>query len=290
MKASYDLVHGAVEVPGSPEPIQYTASVPDLLLDPRIRLFIPGFGGFKRSSRKVRSALAADQHVVGVSYDPPRYGGTRNDLLDAQKVHYDAVAAIIDDLAENSRLEQALDGRPIDMNQIILLAHSMGGIPATEYAVRHPENVDQLLGVAIVGTEGAVQLGFVPRLWRSAKNEFLPAAGHGQFGGLIGGAVMAKRALRYYGVNLVRTIGEMKSCMEADRRPHLAALGELGVRTALYLPEGDELIPAYSNAAAAHHLVDHIEIALPLNHLAPQLRPRRVAADLVRISCLLDTL
>jgi hypothetical protein len=101
---------------------------------------------------------------------------------------------------------------------------------------------------------------------------------------------MGARALRYYGVNPVRTIGEMVSCMGADYRPHLAALGEMGVKRALYLPENDQLIPALSSVKGASHLVDHWEIAEGLDHLAPQTKPLRVASDLARISLKLSNL
>jgi pimeloyl-ACP methyl ester carboxylesterase len=247
-------------------------------------MIVPGFGGFKRSSRKIRNALAQNEEFAAVSYEPSRHGGIRNDLLAAQKVHIDTVNVIIQDLADNQQLQDIPASHDIDYDRVVLVPHSMGGLPAVEHAYRHPEDVSRIILMATVGSEAAVKLGFVPRLGFSVKNELVPSAARGKFGGIKDGGIMLSRAVKYYGSNPVRTVGEIASCMLADQREKIEALGELGVKTALYLLGSDELIPAERSASAAGDLVDYVEIAEGLNHLAPQTCYEQVATDVSRIS------
>src|SRR5947209_9747522 len=45
------------------------------------------------------------------------------------------------DLPDNPELNDTANGPKIDLNEVVLTPHSMGGIPATEYALNHSENV-----------------------------------------------------------------------------------------------------------------------------------------------------
>lgn len=285
---NYDLIHGTVDVPHAKDPVKYTVSVPHELTDSNVHLFVPGFGGFKRSSRKVRNALAQNEGIAAASYEPVRSAGKYNDLFKAQKAHIDTVEAISQDLPNNRGLQELDAAKKLSMLQLALLPHSMGGIAASHHANRHPESVSKLILIATVGLEGAVMLGFLPRLGASGKKELFPPIVRGEFGGPRDAMIMGWKVLKYYGSHPQRTIGEAGSCMAADIRPLIASARNKGVKTAMYLPANDQLIPALPSYAASGENVDYAEIADDLDHLAPQTRARRVASDLARISLQLN--
>jgi pimeloyl-ACP methyl ester carboxylesterase len=280
----YSLVHGSVSVPGTDEPVRYTVGLPDDPQDPHFHMFVPGFGGFKRTSRKIRTTLSQAEEIATISYEPARNGGIVNDLISPQQVHIDTINAIAQDLPRNPRLQELPASHDIDYSQLVLLPHSMGGLPAIEHSLKHTADVSRLIMIATVGNEPPVKLGFVPRLGFSLINEIAPAAIKSDLSDVKDGLAMLTRTVKYYGSNPIRTTGEIASCMLADKRERLKKLGALGVKTALYLPEHDKLIPANVSMEASGALVDYIEIAAGINHLAPQTRYDRVGADIARIS------
>lgn len=123
----FTLAHGAVDVPGAYDPVRYTVSVSHTPSSPVMRMIVPGFGGMKRSSRELRDALAEQEGLTTISLEPPRNGGLVHDVLDPQRVHVDALAAILQDLPNNEQLDEARNGYSLNFGQVILLPHSMGG-------------------------------------------------------------------------------------------------------------------------------------------------------------------
>ncbi len=279
----YDQLHGSVPVPGCEGETPWTLNIPHELDSPSIHLIVPGFGGFKRSSRDLRNTLSAQEKFASLSFDPVRKSG-ESDLWDSQKAHKDTIPAILADLASNRELRNTAKGGGLDMSKVVLVPHSMGGISAVEHAVRKPSEVSHMVLMAIVGLEGKVGLGYGPRLVNSGRREIMPAISRGSFGGWSNAPNMAKRAFKYYLGNPSRTIGEVASLFEVDLRPQVAAIGALGIGLAMYHFERDELVDSERSINRSGDLVDHTEIALGLDHLAPQTHPWRVAADVGRIS------
>lgn len=281
----FALAHGAVTVPGTHEPVKYSVSVPETLDSPVVRLIVPGFGGVKRSSRGLRDSLAAQENVAAISLEPARYGGIWRDLLDPQKVHFDTLTAVLQDLPDNKRLAEAPNGNRLDLSQAVLLVQSMGGLAGTERARLYPDETESIVYMGSVGLETRVMFGLVGRVIGSAGHE---TAGKFVAGKLVPGArrlSLAYQVGRYYTRNPVRTIGEIGSCFQADITRQVRLLGELGVGTAALYFGDDKVVPVTEEIiAATGALVDICEVMEGVGHLAPQRHPAEVAASLGSIT------
>lgn len=290
--ASYVLAHGSVEVPGAGKPINYTASVPLELASPLVHMIIPGFGGIKRSSRGLRNAMAEQEGRLTVSYEPARGGGTLRDIFLPQRVHADTVEAILQDLPNNTELQDAPHFKKLDMGRAVLAPHSMGSLPATEHARTHPEQTESVIYMGSIGLEGgSVGLGFIPRLAGSTSGD---VAGKYVQGKLVPGANrlhLARRTAHYYLSNLKRTGGEIITCLTADIEKTVRLFEVLGVKTgALYFGR-DRLVPADEETVEATVDMVHVcEIMEGYGHLAPQRHPYDVAARLGSMSTHLEQL
>jgi pimeloyl-ACP methyl ester carboxylesterase len=233
----------------------------------------------------LRNELANNHGTFGLTYDPLRFGkNLASDAFRSQQVHVDTIAAIKEDLPYNKQLQDTENGDQLDLNQVALLAHSMGGIPAAVTAVSHPDETSELFLMAAVGMEEPNRLRFLPRLLPSLKNELIPPILRREFGDDARTIQLAGKSLEYYGSNLVRTAGEIASCIGADIRPHVAALKPSDVRTIMYYFEEDKLVPAHRSIEASGDLVDYFEIGIGFDHLAPQTRPVEIARNINRIS------
>lgn len=258
--------HGAIEVVGAKDPIPYTLALPSASQSELITLIVPGYGAFKRTSRGLRDSLAAQEGIATVSYDPARIHGRRRgslrDLFDPQALHLNTLEAIVDDL-------KVPDGR------LVLLAHSMGSLAASDFAARYP---DKLAGVVYLGPVGMGSPGPVSMARRGVQElgtDVLPAIAAGRFGY---SPAVGKRAIRYFANNPLRTVGEAISCGQpkiVQRRIEYAA--RLGVRQAVVAFEHDRFFPPDEISQAVSHLVDSVTELKESQHLAPQREPQRVA-------------
>jgi len=288
-QADFVLVHGAVDVPGAGDPVDYTLSIPAVMRSPSLHAIVPGFGGIKRSSRGLRNALAGQEGVASLSFEPAREGGMLRDLFKAQQVHVDTLAAIFDDLPNNPRLADTPNAEQLDLSRTVLLPHSMGGLPATERARLYPDETQAVIYMGSVGLEASVMIDYVRRVAMSASHE---VAGKYAQGKLVPGANrlhLAYRTARYYLSNPLRTLGEIGSCLAADIEQPLRALGILGVETGALYFGADRLVPSHDSALeAARAVIRHCEIMEGYGHLAPQRHPFEVAARLGNISARLE--
>ncbi|HVC35944.1 MAG TPA: alpha/beta hydrolase [Candidatus Dormibacteraeota bacterium] len=282
------LAHGEVQVPGAKEPVKYTISVATDLKSPNLHLIVPGFGGSKWTSKRMRNAFSSEESSAAASYQPARVSSSLEShlsgLLDAQKLHVDTIGAIIDDLPQNKQLEDLPNHSDISLDKVVLDAHSMGFIAASRYALAHPQNVALINSIAGVGLEEPSPGRFARRYLPAIKDELLPAIMQAQFGEDYSSLDIACRAIRYYGRNPLRTVGEMISCMVADVRPQMTALRILGVKLGMLCLEKDKLLPPKLSIEGASQLVDHYEVILDAGHIAPQTKPLEVAHRLSQIT------
>lgn len=291
VNTNFVLAHGAVEVPGAPAPVKYTVSAPENLASTVMHVIVPGFGGVKRSSRGLRNALAEQENLLSLSFDPARGGGWLQDVLDAQRVHADTLGAILQDLPDNKELKDIPNADKIDFGQAVLLPHSMGSLAATEHARLHPNEAKAVTYMGSIGLEGSVGLDFIPRLAKSTSHD---VAGKYVQGKLVPGGHrlhLAYRTAQYYLLNPRRTLGEIADCLTADIQKPVRLLDVLGVKTAALYFGADRLVPVTPHSIhKAKQMVDLCEVMQGYGHLAPQRHPYEVAARLGSISARLESL
>jgi pimeloyl-ACP methyl ester carboxylesterase len=238
-----------------------------------IHLIDPGLGGFKSTSRRLGNNLA-EEGCLSVRFGPGRKGDAWDDVFDPQKLHAETLAAIADDLPNNEQLKDIPGYDKIDFSKLAIVAHSMAGLSATRYALKHPDDVALIHYIETVGMEeAAVQLGFISRLRPTILEAILPAIIDQSESSVMFGL----RALSYYFRNPKRSIGEAASCMRAKITDDVIALGHLGVKRSLILGGKDKLIPAKPSFEGAGHLVDYCEVIASIGHFGPQEQPELVA-------------
>lgn len=251
-----------------------------------VRVIVPGFGGVKRLSRELRDDLAGQENSAALSYEPARHGGYARDLLDSQKLHFDTLTAILQDLPDNEQLLDTPNGDKLDFKRVVLLPQSMGGLAATKRALKYPDETEQVIYMGSIGLEEPrVMFGFVGRLLESTGRDTASKFVHGK---LIPDASRLKTAYQvgsYYLRNPVRTAGEIGSCFAADIRRPVQLLPDLGVKTgALYFGEDKLVPPTLEVMEAASHIVQICELIEDFGHLAPQRQSAETAATLGDIS------
>ncbi len=276
----FHVKHGLVEVSG--QEIQYTGAYPEELKYDGVAITIPGFGGFKQTSRPLRTTLA-QEGVATITYGPARDDdyNTADRLLNSQELHTKTVEAIIEDLRDNPYVRSEVpNGGKIDFDRIWLLPHSMGNLAAADFAEEHYSQVEAITSLAGVG-HGSPTLKqflnplFIPKAALAIRHEVLPYLKSG----LVDiNAANAYRALHYYAKNPTRTIGEAIACLTTDLRPTYERLGELGVKTAFIAFEHDCLIPV--NVQIAENVDQYREVR-GTGHLAPMLKSARVVSHAI---------
>lgn len=280
----FQAAHGSVAVKYAHDPVKYTITIPTDVVHPTAHLIVPGFGGFKRSSRGLRNAFSLHQSTAAISFEPPRIGNRLHDLFDSQRLHTDTIDAILNDLPNNVQLRDTANGNKLDLGSVVLDAHSMGGLSATRYAMAHPDNVKLLTYLEAVGLEDPRLMRFLPRLLPTILKDIGPSLRDGEFDEDGNNPRILLNALHYYARNPVRTIGEMGSCVSADIREQVVALGMLGVKRAMLYGGSDALIPAEPSVTSSGRLVDHCEVMREVGHAGPQTQATRVSARLAGIS------
>lgn len=273
-------LHGEVRVPGASRPVEYTAKIPINLQSETVALLVPGFGAFKRTSRRFRDALADQEGVISVSWNPARRPDSKAALLEQalhpQKLHADTIEEVLNDIrrhpdSKNTEHEAVLQEGPVS-----LIAHSMGGLPAAEWASR---NIEQTALVAYTGSIGLSESLNTELIKRSANvllRDIVPGIIKGEYGRE---PVLAKRAAEYLLANPLRTAAEMVSCLRADIRAHVQYLAACGVRQTVVCLEKDDYFYWEEARDAVEHLVDSFKV-ISGKHTAPQRQPLYVASHL----------
>lgn len=245
-------------------------------------LIVPGFGGFKRSSRGLGDALA-ESGCPTIRFEPLRRDpeNRSNDVLRPQVVHRETIGAILSDVRKNPDVKKLPGGKRLKFEHIGLVPHSMGGFAATEFADGHRSRVGLIAYLAAAGfghpTIAELRTSVPKGLGWSLKNEALAFGLHRN--PLEGARILGKIA-KYYTANPQRSAGEAYSCLSQDVRPIVARLDEQGVKTSYtafqkdLLVRPDELIAEY---------VDSYAVLDNMGHFAPQVHPRDIARHILRI-------
>lgn len=253
-------LHGQVRVLGCN--VEFTRESPlDQLIEEKV-LIVPGFGGFKRTSRGLRGAFA-EAGYDATSYSPVRRDrqSRRDQLVYPQQVHVETIRMLSQEILEEPD------------EKLTLVAHSMGGLAAVGYAKNHPDKVNNLLLVGSAGFHSPRLLQLASSLPRglagSLRHEFIPMIRQKAVDAT---PLNAWRAAYHYLANPTRTAGEAISCISQDVRDDVRELSEQGVRTIFLGLEYDMLVPVPDTAVC-----DESAILPRAGHIAPQVKADRIA-------------
>lgn len=265
-------VHGQVEViPG--EPTDYTLEYPEGDQLDRIFPLFPGFGGVKLSSGPFSNAMAR-LGMPTVTVEPVRSDDRSNweRLTNPHAVHVETMEAALDDLKKTIgfELSSATDGP-----KAIPLAHSMGGEAALRYAERNHTTTEAVILLATIGF-GSPNVGKIIRKVpvgtpTAIREEVIPFLQNGELELSVSGA---RKAIRYYFRNPLRTVGEVVSCLTSDQSERAHRLRNLGIPTAYGQPVYDLLVQGADGARNDVTVVGEIDRA---GHMFVQAKPGRAA-------------
>lgn len=266
-------VHGAVRVDGEKKPVEWTAEFPEMLVYEGLTLLVPGFGGIKRSSRDERHANALQGRAT-VSYDPARISGSvKENLLNSQDLHARTAEAVVFAVQDRISSDRAVPNRArLDVDRLVLSAHSMGGFASTELAHKHPGMVETVI---YKGAAGFWPLSLLDMRPFDLLKEIHDYARSGRIEPSVRNLY---RIVRYYTRDVSRTTGEAVTCLTGDIGEQIAELRDHHIGTGYLAFEKDPLVPAAKAKEIAKPLVDRLVIMPGVGHLAPQLHAEATAS------------
>ncbi|MEO5627806.1 MAG: hypothetical protein ABIQ89_02860 [Candidatus Saccharimonadales bacterium] len=274
----HHFFQGEIEVGN--DAVTWTLEVPENLVYEGLAIFVPGYSGIKGSSRGPRGAMASEGYATA-TYSPSRHGSSWYETArNPQILHAKTIKAIGKSVAAHEGLLQhAPNIKTIGDGKKILLAHSMGGLGATEYGIHNPEDVDAIFKLAAVGYGHPTLkelLQDVPTkahlgLW----HELIPTLRNGDIAPNLRNV---RDMIRYFGG--VRALLEGNSCLRHDSRDDVAALREAGIFIGYQAYRYDILVRA--DESVADH-VDHHSVMENAGHLAPIYKSQLVARHIAHV-------
>jgi len=263
--------------------IQYTAEFPTALNYPGFVFIVNGFGGYKATSRGLRSALA-DEGFVTCTATPPRVSDNPSwdDFRDSQSLHARVHAQVQIKLSSHPRLAKMPNADLLDADKALWLPHSMGGLSVARFVHESPDSAEGIVNLMAAGY-GSPNLHRI--LWDVPRN-LIPALRKELVPYLSSDYIDVDiknlyRILSYYLHNPLRTVGEIRSCLNEDVRERIADVRSTGRQVGYIAAKYDCLVP--EDPSIASHVDDYVVLA-NAGHLVPQLKPQlvaRSAADLI---------
>ncbi|MDQ5972198.1 MAG: hypothetical protein QG553_357 [Patescibacteria group bacterium] len=256
------------------EDIIWTLELSENMAYDGLAIIVPGYSGIKGSSRKPRGAMA-DEGFATLSYTPARRGSswyetaTNPQLLHSKTIHQ--VGKAVFESTEIRNTAPNIQDRSLD--KLLLLAHSMGGLGATEYGIFSPQSVDAIVKLAACGYGHPTLAEIIADVPKGAHlglwHELIPSLlqGHIPINGR-----NAKDLVNYF--MHLRAAIEGNSCLREDSREKVATIRDNGVFVAYQAYQHDILVRA--DPAVAEH-VDYHEIMPDAGHLAPIRKAKQVA-------------
>lgn len=274
----HHFFQGEVEV--GRDNVVWTLEVPENLVYQGLVIFVPGYSGIKGSSRGPRAAMAAEGYATA-TYSPSRHGSSWYETAqNPQILHSKTVRAIGKSVAEHEGLlAHAPHIQAIGDGKKILLAHSMGGLGATEYGIHNPDDVDAIFKLAAVGYGHPTLKELIQDIPTKAHlglwHELIPSLRKGDIAPNLRNV---RDMIRYFGG--VRAILEGSSCLRHDSRDDIGTLREAGIFIGYQAYQYDILVRA--DSSVADH-VDHHSVMENAGHLAPIYKSERVARQIADV-------
>lgn len=259
-----DVIEGDVTVNG--DPVHWMLRRPAEETPGEVMVLLRGLGTTLQSYAAFSRAAARSGHTV-LATSSARHGSDRRDPHSA---NLDTISAAIDAASKKA-------GDSASFDNLLLMAHSHGGIPAIKLAESQPDNVRLIINAGAVGYHG-LELGYITRnlprgILLGLKHELWPAVADGSI------EVSRKHLadfLHHNFKNPAQTLKELWSCMSHDLRPSAARLRAAGVLIGYIAFEHDSLVPPNPETASN---VDVYRVMPDSGHMAPQ----RKSAELMAV-------
>jgi hypothetical protein len=268
------VLDGAVRIGGASRPIAYSVEFPEELNYDGIVVLTPGFGGFKQFTEAERQAHA-QRGFAALSYAADRSAANiRESLLTPQTIHSDTIAAIVKDLPNHTRLRRIPNAQSIDFGRLLLSPHSMGGLAANAFALRHRSQVDAIINKATVGYGSPTAASLLQKNHLATATELIGYFGISSTEQIVRNIV---QFWSHYGRNAPRTIGEAASCLTQQSFLNNRQLHAEGVKQAYLGFAKDDVVPPSPVEKSAKGYFDAFRILSNMSHVAPQTHPLEVA-------------
>lgn len=274
------LIGGVACIAGAD--VNYKLEVPLDATDPVPAIIVPGYGGIEMSYAGLRHASAIRGKATA-TFTIPRTQSIRHALhpshiLHPEKLPSQAVWGVMRDIMQR-------DDMPFPIEQFDLDAHSMGGLTASEVAMRKADHVRSITFMASVGLTGHSRLSLLRKLPEFFSHDLRLALTEIQLEDNVRALMdMTNYMLR----NPIRTAFEGWAVGGCDIRGSVKLLGKLGVKgvktAALAFPE-DPLFPLDKLRENIGKVVDwFVEYEnSEAHHATPQLDAHGVANSLSEI-------
>jgi pimeloyl-ACP methyl ester carboxylesterase len=269
------LAHGSIDI--EHETVYWTAifSENKLAID-GLSVFLSGFGAPKHTSTPFASELAV-MGYPNITFTPPRRNARSRwqRTTDPQSFHAEAITAVTNSFRKQTTLRKSLPhGDTLDLDNELLITHSMGGLSASRYA-QTSTRVQDIIHISAVGFGSptlrdimtSVPLGLKDTLVK----EIVPGVRNKHV------EISTKyilEMLRHCAVSPGQTIDEALSCVLEDVRPRHQELRKRGIKIGYLAAQYDTVVRPKANIA--RH-VDTYHVMPGLGHIAPQCKPNRVA-------------
>ena len=268
-----DLFSGSVRV-GSDD-VTWTLEVPDEQVYDGVAEFVSGFLAVKKSSRAIRRALA-QAGIATLTYSPAREDDKSwlDQAKDPQELHVETLEVIGEDLALRTDIPLSTsNNEKLDLQKKLLIAHSMGGLAVTRYALLTPDEIDRIIGLATCGfgrpTAEDIRSITPCDIIQSLRHEIIPAVRSGN--------LEPSRKILMDTIDYLfhpRVLFEGLSCVGGDVTADVAKLSKQGVPYHYQAYELDFLVPV--DESTAEHVASY-EVVPRAGHMFPQKHPERVA-------------
>lgn len=268
-------IHGTAQL--GQIPVQWMFESQEAQLDnPRLIFpFFSGFGGIKLSSEPFSNAMA--QLGMGVLTIESLRKDDRSNcerLFDPHAIQLEAMDAALECLADETGIRPSLQPGG---TKIVPIGHSMGGEPAISFSEQHLSQTYMTIMLATIGY-GSPDIPTIARnLTRPRKvlaavtEEFTPFL---RIPEVPKNLAAVGKALGYFVVNPLRTVGEVGSCLTSDLTERSQRLHEKGVPVVYGQPIYDVLVQGLEGARSAVTVVSEIDRA---GHMFVQAKPNRAA-------------
>lgn len=263
------------------EALKWTMEMPEDLRYEGLGIFVPGFGGFKGTSKAPTHAMA-EAGIASLRYGPLRKGaaGRVESLFHSQEAHVEALEKVAADVLDHKGVQKLPNADLVDFSRFWLVPHSMGNGAATPFAINNSGKVEGISYLATVGygspTPFELPVLVAKGLLPAIRHEIVPYIRSGHIDATLRSVL---QVLRYYSTNPVRTIGEAAFCLTADHIESTIKLGELGLYRAYIRAQHDILVYPDEDKAG---IFNDFGTMPDVGHLFAQLKPRQMTTQVVR--------
>lgn len=251
--------------------LRFTDETPVDLSDPVPLLWIQGYMGPEKVYEDARHAATQEGRrsiTIGrAGWQSPSVITSRKHLLHPETITHQSPWAVI---------------KALDLDEVDVVAHSMGGPISVEMALRRHEKIRQLTLLGSAGLTGHTPFTLASRMPYAIAEIKRGLPEMRKRYGLIG----ALSILDYFYKNPLRPIAEALNVANSDIRELLPKLGSLGVRTAVGAFNQDCF---FDEKVMREQVADKVDVFEEIHanlagHIAPQLEPEHVVKRVLEMS------